>query len=123
MYKRKQKVNIPSADVELCTLSIAFNTMHTNLTEKVHNIENNFRHTNESVTKMRDASSESAQHSEMIRAFTDDLSKRAESAAISIQQTASLDQDATSLAEEVQIQAGQSKEKSQHMVEHLESSK
>lgn len=119
----KQKVEIPRSDDEIRALSIAFDAMLTNLTEMVHNIENNFRHTNESVTKMRDASSESAQHSEMIRASTDDISKGAESAAISIQQTAALVQDATSLAEEVQIKAGQSKEKSQNMVELLESSK
>src|SRR5690625_11094 len=59
----------------------------------------------------------------MISAATNDIYKGEESAAISIQQTAFLVQDATTLAEEVQIKAGQSKEKSQNMVELLESSK
>lgn len=119
----RQKVEIPKSDDEIRSLSIAFEAMLNNLTEMVHNIEANFKYTNESVAKMREASSVSAEHSNLIRASTDDISKGAESSAISIQQTAELVEEATSLAQEVQRKAEQSKRKSQNMVESLASSK
>lgn len=118
-----KKVQIPKSDDEIKSLSLAFEAMVSNLTEMIHNIEANFKHTNESVAKMREASSESARYSDMIMASTDDIARGAESSAISIQHTAELVEEATSLAGEVQSKAEQSKEKSQNMVESLSSSK
>lgn len=117
------KVQIPKSDDEIKSLSLAFEAMVNNLTEMIHNIEANFKHTNESVAKMREASGESARYSDMIIASADDIAKGAESSAISVQQTAELVEEATSLAEEVQTKAEQSKEKSHNMVESLTSSK
>mgnify|MGYP001362351468 CR=1 FL=1 len=119
----KHEVAISKSDDEIRSLGIAIQTMVDNLTEMIHNIEDNFKHTNETVAKMRKASSQSAEHSALIQASADDISRGAESSAISIQHTAELIEEATTLAIEVQEKAKQSKDKSEHMIETLSSSK
>lgn len=117
-----QSVTIPSSDDEIRALSIAFNTMLTNLKNMVHNIDNHFKHANESIVKMRQASDLATEHSAHISASTDDISRGAESSASAIQQTAEAVEEATNLAEDVQAKASQSKDKSQDMLHTLEHS-
>lgn len=118
-----QQIEIAKSDDEIRSLSVAFDSMLRNLTNMVHNIEENFSNTNEFVIQMREASNQSAEHSALIQSSTSDISKGAENAAESIQQTAEAIELATKLAEEVQAKAGQSKEKSNHMLQTLNESK
>jgi len=118
-----QSVIIPTSDDEIRALSIAFNAMLINLKNMVHNIDNHFKHANESIVQMRQASDVASEHSAHISASTDDISRGAESSAVAIQQTAEAVEDATHLAEEVQLKADQSKEKSQEMLHTLDHSK
>src|SRR5690625_749475 len=118
-----QNVTIPKYDDEIRALSIAFDTMLTNLKSMVHNIEDHFKHADESIVLMRQASDIASDHSAHISASTDDISRGAESSAIAIQETAEAVEEATNLAEEVQIKANQSKEKSQSMLQTLDHSK
>ncbi|HLS06877.1 MAG TPA: methyl-accepting chemotaxis protein [Bacillota bacterium] len=117
-----QTVPIPASDDEIRALSIAFNTMLTSLKTMVHNIDDHFKHANESIVQMRQASDVASEHSSHISASTDDISRGAESSAVAIQQTAEAVEEATHLAEEVQSKANQSKEKSQAMLHTLDHS-
>lgn len=116
-------VPIPKSDDEIKALSVAVHTMLNNLQSMVNNIETHFDVANTSVIRMRKASEQSAEHSALIRASTDDISRGAESSADAIQQTAEAVEEATSLAQEVQQKATQSREKSTSMLGILESSK
>lgn len=119
----QQDVTIPKSDDEIKALSIAVQTMLGNLQTMVGNIETHFDRANTSVVHMRNASEESAQHSALISASTDDISKGAESSAEAIQQTAEAVEEATRLAQEVQQKATQSQEKSTAMLSMLAHSK
>ncbi|MGM8364773.1 methyl-accepting chemotaxis protein [Virgibacillus sp. W0181] len=118
-----QTINIPKSDDEIRSLSIAFDTMLKNITNMVHNIESNFEHTNDNVVRIKKVANQAADHSEMISASSDDISKGAVSSAEAIQETAEAVEEATRLAEEVQEKADQSKQKSNEMLETLNTSK
>jgi len=118
-----QEVVIPSSDDEIRALSTSFDTMLKNLQEMVQNIDVHFKNTNESVVQLRAASSMVAQHSDLISASVEDISKGAESSSEAIQQTVESVEEATALAQKVQEKAGLSKEKSTTMLSTLNDSK
>lgn len=118
-----QTVTIPKSDDEIRALYLSFQTMLTNLNKIVYNINENFEKTNESVLRMKEASSSAAQHAAMIGTSIDEISKGAESSSEAIQFTAEAVETATELAKHVQQKATQSKDKSEKMLETLETSK
>lgn len=118
-----QSINVSKSDDEIRALGLAFEAMLKNLRNMVYNIEEHFEHANKTVVHIKDASKQAAQHSQLISASTNDISKGAESSAEAIQQTSESIEDATRLAEEVQEKANQSKEMSHGMLETLTSSK
>ncbi|MFD1036863.1 methyl-accepting chemotaxis protein [Virgibacillus byunsanensis] len=118
-----QTIDISTSDDEIRALGIAFDGMLKNLTSMVHNIDKHFEKTNQSVIHMKTASNEASQHSRLISASIDDISKGAESSSEAIQNTAEAVEMATELAREVQGRAAQSKEKSSTMLETLNNSK
>ncbi|MBT2218432.1 HAMP domain-containing protein [Virgibacillus dakarensis] len=118
-----QSIDVSRSDDEIRGLTISFNTMLKNLTNMVHNIEKHFENTNQSVRQLKDASNEAAQHSQLIGASIDEISKGAESSSDAIQQTVLSVEVATELAEEVQSKASRSKDKSNTMLGTLNKSK
>ena len=118
-----QMIEIRGSDDEIRSLSIAFNKMLQNLQNMIDNINKHFDHTNKSVIQLREATEQSAQYSALISRSTTDISQGAEGSAEAIQQTVELIEDATKIAEEVQLRAGQSKEKSIEMLTVLDDSK
>ncbi|MUV37399.1 Methyl-accepting chemotaxis protein [Lentibacillus sp. JNUCC-1] len=114
-----QTVDIHASDDEIGALTVAFDSMLANLKTMVHNIENHFEHTNETVVKIKTASHTVSQHTQQISASIDDISKGAESSSEAIQGTVAAVEQATDLAETVQNKASDSKEKSQAMLETL----
>ena len=118
-----QTIEIRGSDDEIRSLSIAFNKMLQNLQNMIDNINKHFDHTNKSVIQLREATEQSAQYSALISRSTTDISQGAEGSAEAIQQTVELIEDATKIAEEVQLRAGQSKEKSIEMLTVLDDSK
>ncbi|SET66099.1 methyl-accepting chemotaxis protein [Oceanobacillus limi] len=118
-----QEVEIGKSDDEIRALSMSFDTMLKNLKDMVHNIDVHFENTNQTVVQMRDASDQVAKHSDLIGASIQDISKGAESSSESIQSTVEAVEEASGLAMEVQEKAGQSKEKSNTMLETLNNSK
>ena len=118
-----QSLDIAKSDDEIRSLGIAFTVMLDNLKNMINNIESHFDNTNRTIIQIRETSSQSAQYSAQISATTDDISKGAESSAQAIQATAESVEEATRLAEEVQVRAGQSREKSNEMVDILTHSK
>lgn len=118
-----QTIEIRGSDDEIRSLSIAFNKMLQNLQNMIDNINKHFDHTNKSVIQLREATEQSAQYSALISRSTTDISQGAEGSAEAIQQTVELIEYATKIAEEVQLKAGQSKEKSIEMLTVLDDSK
>lgn len=118
-----QTIEIGQSDDEIRALGVAFDSMLKNLTDMVHNIDKHFDNTNQTVIQMKGVSHQAAEHTRLIGASIDDISKGAESSSEAIQQTAEAVEVATELAEEVQSRAGQSKEKSEKMIETLNKSK
>lgn len=117
-----QEVKIRSTDDEIRSLSIAVDTMLKNIKAMVHNIEQNFNTTNETVSKMKEVSQIATKHSVAISAATEDISKGAVSSAESSQETAEAVEQATNLAQEVQSKATQSTDKSEMMLKTLSES-
>ncbi|MEN1967670.1 HAMP domain-containing methyl-accepting chemotaxis protein [Lentibacillus sp. N15] len=117
-----QSIDLPKSDDEIRALSISFDTMLKNLKEMVHNIDKHFDDTNQSVRQLKHASNEATQHSQLIGASIDEISKGAEGSSDAIQQTVRSVETAAELAEEVQHKASRSKEKSNTMLETLTAS-
>lgn len=118
-----QTVEISKSDDEIRALAIAFDTMLKNLTNMVHNIDRHFENTNTSIIDMKAVSKQVSQHSSLISASIDDISRGAESSSEAIQYTSEAVEAATLLAEEVQHKAVRSKEKSIAMLDTLNISK
>ncbi|HEY4600794.1 MAG TPA: methyl-accepting chemotaxis protein [Cerasibacillus sp.] len=118
----KQSVHIPKSDDEIRALSLAFEAMLNNLREMVHNIDDNFKQTNQTVIQMKQASDQVSMSSNMISQSTDDISTGAITSSEAIQQTVEAIEHATTLAQQVQEQAASSQEKSVIMLDILESS-
>ena len=118
-----QEVKIPSSDDEIRALSLAVDTMLKNIKAMVHNIDENFKATSETVDNMRSASELAANHSVAISSATEDISNGAVTSAESTQQTAEAIEEATGLAQEVQHKAQQSTDKSEAMMSTLSESR
>lgn len=118
----KQTVHIPKSDDEIRALSLAFDTMLNNLRTMVHNIDDNFKQTNQTVMKMKQASDQVSMNSTMISQSTDDISTGAITSSEAIQQTVEAIEHATILAQQVQEQAASSQEKSVIMLNVLNDS-
>ncbi|WP_284140134.1 MULTISPECIES: HAMP domain-containing methyl-accepting chemotaxis protein [unclassified Virgibacillus] len=117
-----QVVSISNSDDEIRALSLALDTMLTNLRNMVQNIDMHFEQTNDTVVQMKQASHQVAQYSGQISASISDISKGAETSSEAIQQTVEAVELATTLAEEVQGKAVQSSKKSTTMLETLKES-
>ncbi|RKQ34383.1 methyl-accepting chemotaxis protein [Oceanobacillus halophilus] len=118
-----QTVEIPKSDDEIRALTVSVETMLKNINNMVHDIDENFKSTNQAVMHMRDASSKAANHSTIIGTSIDEISKGAENSSEAIQNTAEAIEVATELAGQVQEKASQSKEKSTTMLHTLNHSK
>ncbi|GEN32076.1 methyl-accepting chemotaxis protein [Cerasibacillus quisquiliarum] len=117
-----QSVHIPKSDDEIRALSFAFDTMLNNLRMMVHNIDDHFKKTNQTVMQMKQASDQLSKNSTMISQSTDDISKGAMTSSEAIQQTVEAIEHATILAQQVQEQAASSQEKSAIMLNVLNDS-
>lgn len=118
-----QTITYPKTDDEIRALTISFNEMVNNLKNMVHNIDEHFDHTNQSVKALRHASQEATQHSQQISASIEEISEGAEGSSEAIQQTVESVEKATELADEVKQIAGQSKEKSSTLLATLNNGK
>lgn len=114
-----QEITIPRSDDEIRSLSIAFDTMLTNIKQMVDDIERNFDDTNKTVNEMQDLVTKTTHHSRNISEATADIASGAVNAANAIQDTAEAVEQATSIAEDVQQKAEQSNERSTEMLSTL----
>lgn len=120
--KLNQTIRIPKSDDEIRSLSIAFDTMLGNLKNMVHNIETNFENTNKSVRQMKVVSEQANDYAYTVDTQVQEISKGAENVSASMQETAEAVEVATVLAQEVELKATQSKEKSHTMMVALKGS-
>ncbi|WP_156291992.1 methyl-accepting chemotaxis protein [Oceanobacillus salinisoli] len=121
--KLDQTVDIPKSDDEIRALTVSVDAMLKSLNQIVHNIDKNFKSTNQAVLHMKQASNKAAQHSSAISMSVNEISKGAENSSEAIQHTAEAVEIATELAGQVQEKAAQSKEKSTTMLATLNNSK
>nr|WP_304213853.1 methyl-accepting chemotaxis protein [Fredinandcohnia onubensis] len=119
----REDVPVSKSDDEIRSLSLAFNKMLHNLREMVQNIEGNFENTNEKVIEITKASSLASEQAENINRTISEISKGADSSAVSIQETAESVEDVIQIAEEVQENAKTSQNLSVEMVDTLNDSK
>ncbi|MEH7379407.1 methyl-accepting chemotaxis protein [Bacillus sp. JJ1533] len=119
----REDVPVSKSDDEIRSLSLAFNKMLHNLREMVHNIEENFGTTNEKVIEITKASSLASEQAENINRTISEISKGADSSAVSIQETVESVEDVIQIAEEVQQNAKTSRDLSVEMVDTLHDSK
>src|SRR5699024_1776941 len=101
-----QKIDIPNSKDEIRSLSIAVNTMFTNIQSMVQNIDYHFSNTSHTVEEMKGVAAKASEHSVSITQSTEDIS-----------------QGAISAAEAMQGKLVQSTTKSTSMVQSLEESK
>lgn len=118
-----ENVIVSKSDDEIRSLGLAFNKMLHNLRDMVKNIEENFDHTNAKVIEISRASSVASDQAENISRTIEEISKGADSSAVSIQETAESVEDVIKIAEEVQEKAQTSEQLSTEMVETLNESK
>jgi len=119
----REDVPVSKSDDEIRSLSLAFNKMLHNLREMVRHIEGNFENTNEKVIEITKASSLASEQAENINRTISEISKGADSSAVSIQETAESVEDVIQIAEEVQENAKTSQNLSVEMVDTLNDSK
>ena len=119
----REDVPVSKSDDEIRSLSLAFNKMLHNLREMVQNIEGNFENTNEKVIEITKASSLASEQAENINRTISEISKGADSSAVSIQETAESVEDVIQIAGEVQEIAKTSQNLSVEMVDTLHDSK
>ncbi|MEI3597271.1 MULTISPECIES: methyl-accepting chemotaxis protein [unclassified Oceanobacillus] len=118
-----QTVEIPKSNDEIRGLALSFNTMLTNLNSIVQNIDENFDKTNQAVIQMKEASTTAHTHSRMIGTSIGEISNGAEDSSVAIQNTAESVEIASDLALKVQDRAGESKGKSDQMLDTLNATK
>lgn len=118
-----QEIEIPKTEDEIRSLSIAVNTMFSNIQNMVQNIDYHFGNTSYTVTEMKKVASKSWEHSVSISQSTEDISGGAISAAEAMQHTTEAIEKATNLAEEMQEKLEQSTTKSTSMMGTLTNSK
>lgn len=118
-----QTVEIPKSNDEIRGLALSFNSMLTNLNNIVQNIDENFDKTNQAVLQMKEASTIAHTHSQMIGTSIGEISNGAEDSSVAIQNTAESVEIASDLALKVQDRAGESKSKSDQMLDTLNATK
>jgi methyl-accepting chemotaxis protein len=116
-------VLLPNSDDEIRSLGAAFNSMLANLREMVHNIDDNFNKTNDTVISISSASSKASKQAEGIAVTINEISAGAESSAVSIQSTAESVDDVIRIAQEVQNRSKSSETISTEMLKDLTESK
>ncbi|WP_313803875.1 HAMP domain-containing methyl-accepting chemotaxis protein [Cytobacillus sp.] len=119
----QEDVELSKTDDEIRSLGIAFNDMLSNLREMVHQIDENFRETNDKVIAISKESSFAAEQVDSISRTINEISIGADNSAISIQSTAESVEDVIRIAEEVQEKAKASEVVSTEMVQDLYNSK
>lgn len=119
----EQTIAVSSSDDEIRALGLSFESMLQKLNSMVNNIETHFSHTNASVVEIKEATGKAAEHSTLIAASIQDISKGAEGSSDAIQQTVEAVETATELAEQVQDKAKQSMNKASTMLQTLEASR
>ncbi|MFS0862990.1 methyl-accepting chemotaxis protein [Fredinandcohnia sp. 179-A 10B2 NHS] len=119
----REDVPVSKSDDEIRSLSLAFNQMLHNLRDMVQNIEANFDNTNQKVIEITKASSLASEQSNNIYRTITEISKGADSSAVSIQETAESVEDVIKIAEDVQSNAKISENLSVEMVASLNESK
>ncbi|WP_421385535.1 methyl-accepting chemotaxis protein [Bacillus salacetis] len=97
--------------------------MLANLREMVHNIDDNFNKTNDTVVHISEASSKASKQAEGIAVTISEISAGAESSAVSIQSTAESVDDVIRIAQEVQNRSKSSETISTEMLKDLTESK
>lgn len=117
-----QEIIIPRSDDEIRSLSIAFDTMFTNIQQMVNDIEQNFDDTNKTVNEMQQLVEKTTNHSHTISDATADIASGAVNSADAVQDTAIAVERATAIAEDVQQKAEQSNERSLEMLTTLSAS-
>ncbi|MBM7704064.1 methyl-accepting chemotaxis protein [Metabacillus iocasae] len=118
-----EEVKVSTSDDEIRALGLAFNKMLGNVKGIIRNINQNFDHTNEGVISISASSSEAAIQAENIARTIDEISKGAEGAAVSIQETSESVDEVIVIAEKVQQKAHTSMQLSAEMVGTLQASK
>lgn len=119
----KEDVELAKTDDEIRSLGVAFNDMLSNLRNMVHQIDDNFRETNEKVIAISRESTFAAEQAEAISRTINEISVGADNSAISIQATAESVEDIIQIANEVQQKAKASESVSNEMVQDLHNSK
>src|SRR5699024_8895074 len=119
----RQEIDIPSTDDEIRALSLAVDTMFKNIQTMVHNINDNFSSTSHVVENMETIVQQVSQHASAISDATEDIAIGAVNAAESTQSTVEAIEETTTLAQEVQVKAEQSTDKSNDMLQMLNESK
>src|SRR5699024_12760257 len=97
-----QKIDIPNSKDEIRSLSIAVNTMFTNIQSMVQNIDYHFSNTSHTVEEMKGVAAKASEHSVSITQSTEDISQEAISATEAVQGTSEEDEKARKLSEEMQ---------------------
>ncbi|MYL54613.1 HAMP domain-containing protein [Pontibacillus yanchengensis] len=117
------EVFVSKSDDEIRSLGTAFETMMANLRDMVHNIDQNFEETNQSVTDIKRAADKASQQAQLIGDTIQEISQGAETSSIAIQNTAESIDESTQLATQVQEKAQHSHQLSNHMLSTLEDGK
>lgn len=118
----REDVPLPKTDDEIRSLSIAFNTMLSNLRTMVKNIDTTFMYTNHHVEHIRQQTSEATKQAQGVSATLAEISLGAEQSAASIQTIVSTVDTTISIASEVEAKAKHSDQLSSQMVQALRQS-
>ncbi|MFE8698058.1 methyl-accepting chemotaxis protein [Cytobacillus sp. FJAT-53684] len=119
----RENVETTKTDDEIQSLGNAFNEMLSNLRGMVHQIDENFRETNDKVITISKESSFAAEQVDSISRTINEISIGADNSAIAIQSTAESVEDVIRIAQEVQAKAKASEIVSAEMVQDLHDSK
>lgn len=117
------EVDLAQRDDEIRSLGLAFNHMLFNLRDMVQKIEENFQETNQKVITISRETTTACEHAESIATTIDEISKGADTSAVSIVNTAQSMEVVIEVAEQVQSKAKASVISSSEMVNELMSSK
>lgn len=113
-------VIIPKSSDEISSLSVAFQSMLTNLRQMVNSIEDNFERTNLTIQRLSKETSAASEQAEAISHTINQISLGAESSAVAIQDTAESVQEVRMLASEMNTRAERSSQHSKEMIEELD---
>ncbi len=115
-------VKVSKSDDEIRAVGLAFNYMLDNLRQMVQLINKNFTATNEKVNIISAEATKASEQAENIGITITEISQGAENSAESIQSIAESIEDVTEMANQVQIKAKNSEEKSKEMLDVLQDS-